>query len=154
MIDGALCTVIVHVDDFKILSTSVAALDFVENLMRDKFKKITVKTDIKHDFLGMTFDYSEEGYVSVTQSKYINEIIQLADVKRESDNPAIPNLFYVNENSPILKEPERKKLHTLICKAQYLANRTRPDILPVAHSCSLLKVFFIKYKYCFLMLSL
>jgi histone deacetylase 1/2 len=133
MIDGTMCTVIVHVDDFKIMSTSIAALDFVEDIMRKAFKKITVKNEIKHDFLGMTFDYSEEGYVNITQSKYINEIIQIADVKRESENPAIPNLFYVNENSPTLVEHERKKLHTLVCKAQYLANRTRPDILPVAH---------------------
>jgi len=132
-IDGSLCTVIVHVDDFKIMSIHTAALDFVENLMREKFKKITVKNDLKHDFLGMTFDYSEEGFVHITQPKFIREIIQMADVNKESENPAIPNLFYANDNSPLLVEKERKKLHTLVCKAQYLANRTRPDILPVAH---------------------
>ena len=133
MINGAMCTVIVHVDDFKIMSTDIQALDFVEDIMRKAFKKITVKNELQHDFLGMHFDYSEEGFVHITQPKFISEIIEMAKVKRESENPAIPNLFYVNENSPILKENERKQFHTLICKAQYLANRTRPDILPVAH---------------------
>ena len=131
--DGVLCTVVVHVDDFKIMSTSDSALDFVENLMREKFKKITVKNGLIHEFLGMLFDYSEVGFVNITQAKFIKDIISNAGVSTESSNPALPNLFFVNENSHLLQESERKRFHTIICKAQYLAKRTRPDILPAVH---------------------
>jgi len=131
--DGVLCTVVVHVDDFKIMSKSDSALDFVENLMREKFKKITVKNGLIHEFLGMLFDYSEEGFVNITQAKFIKDIISNTGVSTKSSNPALPNLFFVNENSHRLQEPERKRFHTIICKAQYLAKRTRPDILPAVH---------------------
>jgi hypothetical protein len=131
--DGVLCTVVVHVDDFKIMSTSEQALDFVENLMRDNFKKITVKNGLKHEFLGMLFDYSEEGFINITQSKFIQDVITAAGVTSSSNNPALPNLFKINPNSTLLPEKERKSLHTTICKAQYLAKRTRPDILPAIH---------------------
>jgi hypothetical protein len=99
------------------------------NYLRDKFKTITVHEGLKHNYLGMVFDYSEKGKVKITMNNYIEEVLELCQVSGTALTPAMENLFEEDPNSTRLIERRAKSFHTYVAKLLFLAKRVRPDIL-------------------------
>lgn len=68
MIKGMLCTVLWHVNDIKMPHVSEHVLDKLGANLNDCYGKITPLTIMKgtkHDYLGMTLDYSIPGAVTI-----------------------------------------------------------------------------------------
>ena len=129
MIDGKQCTILFHVDDFFITSESSKALDEVEEIFKNAFEKFTVDKGKVLSFLGMTFDFTVEDKVHVTQGGYIADILSSEKVVKKSSSPATVDLHKIDEKFIDLSEDERTDFHSLVYKLLYLAKRTRPDIL-------------------------
>ena len=128
-INGSQCTILFHVDDFLITSVSSEALDQVENIFRKAFEKITVKTGQVHSFLGMTFDFTIDGKVHITQQGYIQDLLLSNNIISKALSPATVDLHNIDPDSPYLTVEDSIEFHSIVYKLLYLAKRTRPDIL-------------------------
>jgi hypothetical protein len=102
IVNGKQCTVGWHVDDAKISHIEPEVVDVIIGLMNDEFGKeapLTISRGKIHDYLGMTFDFFEDGVVSVDMIDYIQSVI--AEMPDEmigtAATPAADHLFNVNE---------------------------------------------------------
>ena len=70
--------------------------------LKSKYNQIGVEVGLKHSYLGMTFDFSVEGQVKVTQEGYVSELVASEDLRTPVKTPALPDLFEVDADSPRL----------------------------------------------------
>ena len=96
-----------------------------------KYKKVKVTRGKIHDYLGMTFDFSEKGKVQVDMSDYIESMVNDFSVDfTEADKAATPaaeDLFNVDE-SELLDKKRKEEFHTFVAKSLFVCKRARPDI--------------------------
>ena len=85
-----------------------------------------------HDYLGMTFDFSEPGKVKIDMCDYINSMVDdfpenmtPADI---AATPAANDLFVVDDSSEPLPKQEKETFHTFVAKGLFACKRARPDI--------------------------
>jgi len=128
-IAGVQTTICIHVDDLMITSTDMTEIKRVSQVLKDEFKTITINEGVKHSYLGMTFNFEEEGSVRVTMEGYIDDMLRSYQVTGKAATPALDHLFEIRE-SPKLDEEKRGELHSRVAKLLYLAKRVRPEILP------------------------
>jgi hypothetical protein len=123
-------TVVLYVDDLKMTCKCLEKIEWLIQSLTSKYEEITINRGRVHHYLGMTFDYTDG--LSISMSKYEDDLVET--VKRTVSTPAGEDLFKINEEAEELNDQERKQFHTLVAKLQFMAKRTRPDILlPVAY---------------------
>jgi hypothetical protein len=138
MIDGKQCTILWHVDDLKMSHVSEAVLDAIIDNLNKRYGQVTpltVTKGTKHDYLGMTLDYSVPGEVTIRMDEYVQEIISEApdDMSGTSATPAGEHLFDVSDDPARLNPETADLFHHLTAKLLFLCKRARPDIqTPVA----------------------
>jgi len=122
-------TVIIHVDD--IFSTCIdnRANQQLVRALEAKYEKIGVQTGKVHSYIGMTFDFSQQGKVRVTQDGYVSELLASEDIKSAVKTPATDSLFDIDKESTRLSKSDSEHFHSVVAKLLYLSKRTRPDIL-------------------------
>ena len=121
-----------YVDDLMIVSDEKESVDETIEYLREIYIDITVKRGKVHDYLGMRFDFRNEGEVFTSMSKYIKEIVTGAGITGTADTPAASDLFDIDEESPKLNNQRREKFHRTVAQCLYAVTRTRPDAsLPV-----------------------
>jgi hypothetical protein len=98
-------------------------------MFRKAFNKITVEKGPVISFVGMTFDFTVEGIVHVTQGGYTQDILLSNNVYKKASTPATVDLLKIDEELPLLPDDDKREFHSLVYKLLYLAKRTRPDIL-------------------------
>ena len=81
------------------------------------------------DYIGMTFDFSVVGQVSITMDNCVNEILAECGVVVARTTPAAESLFAVREDAQKLTIEESKYFHSNVAKMLYLAKRVRPECL-------------------------
>ena len=133
IVNGKQCTVGWHVDDAKISHIEPEVVDVIIGLMNDEFGKeapLTISRGKIHDYLGMTFDFSEDGVVSVDMIDYIQSVI--AEMPDEmigtAATPAADHLFNVHEEPVLLDKIRSDLYHKIVMQLQYLSQRARPDL--------------------------
>ncbi|CAN0030781.1 unnamed protein product, partial [Sphacelaria rigidula] len=131
IMDGEQVTVSLHVDDLFVSSVSEKNVMKVVEFLQAKFEKITVHRGKILTYLGMMFDFSKEGEVTISMDRYIEDIIAQwnSDAKGSALTPATGVLFNVDTDSPILSKKESERFHSTVAKLLYIAKRVRPDIL-------------------------
>ena len=86
----------------------------------------------KHDFLGMTLDYSTPKVVQITMFPYVKEVVEdfakYDPGKRVAATPGINHLFKVDDDSPPLSKKQAEIFHGFVAKLLFLMKRARPDI--------------------------
>jgi hypothetical protein len=135
MINGKQMTVIWHVDDLKVTHVDQKeVVGFGEWLSEKYGKKVTGHCGKVHDYLGMIFDYTQDGKVLVNQIEYIKSIIEdfPEEIKRTRTTPAADYLFTVRDESEAKKLPEEQAVyfHHAVAQLNYLATGARRDIHP------------------------
>jgi hypothetical protein len=130
-VNGNQVTCTLHVDDLMISCVDKSAIDEVLAGLSKEYKRINVVEGKKLDYLGMTFDYSEEGYVTISMEDMIEEFIKEVGISEQdyASTPASSNLYQVRDDNEMLKDDERKKFHSCVALGLYMAKRGRPDIL-------------------------
>jgi hypothetical protein len=64
VIQGKQCTILWHVDDFKISHISATVIEDIWAKLSERFGKedpLTINRGKEHEYLGMTFDYTSAG---------------------------------------------------------------------------------------------
>jgi hypothetical protein len=127
---GVQCTVAVYVDDIKISSKDPRAVEDTINDLKSVYKKLTISRGKILDYLGMQFNYTSPGVVSVSMFPLIEEILEeLKPEGKAACSPAAKTLFEVNENAERLSESKKEFFHSEVAKLLYIAKRGRPDVL-------------------------
>jgi hypothetical protein len=133
-VNGKQHTVRFHVDDLKSSHVDPKVNDEFYKWLNDMYGTYgevkSVRGD-KHDYLGMTFDFSEKGKVKIDMADYIEGMIDEFPMElNENDTaptPAADDLF--NEGNGKKLDKERKEIfHTFVAKGLFACKRARPDI--------------------------
>jgi hypothetical protein len=125
-------TLVLHVDDMMITADKEETIDkFIVELQSSKrFTNLSIQRGKTLDYLGMTFDFSDDDKCKVTMNGYIKELLkEYCNIAGVVATPATNDLFNEKENSPQLDCSEKEFYHTLTAKLLYLGKRVRPDIL-------------------------
>ena len=132
--EGTQHTVIFHVDDLKSTHKSPKVNDKFERWLNDVFGEhgqVTTHRGKKHNYLGMTLDYSRENEVKMDMREYVRGMLETFLIKFKANQtavtPASEKLF--EKGSGKLLEMKRKEIfHTTVAKGLFLCKRARPDI--------------------------
>jgi hypothetical protein len=124
-------TITLHVDDLMISCVDKTCVDAVLEDLRREYSRINVQDAKILDYLGMIFDYSVKGVVTVGMGDMVEELVLVIGVTEHdhANTPASTNLFEVDDASPLLGASEHKRFHSAVALALYVAKRGRPDIL-------------------------
>jgi hypothetical protein len=126
---GKQCTIVIHVDDLKISCADSRGVDDVINELKRKYGNINVHREEIIDYLGMDFDYSKKGVVTISMTAMVEQVIEEMGVNSSARTPATNELFQVDEKSPALDKERKERFHSTVAKLLYMAKRARPDIL-------------------------
>jgi hypothetical protein len=113
------------------------------NLMYGSHGKVTTTRGKRHDYLGMTFDFSVKGKVMIDMIDYMEAMVDDFSAKfkpnETAPSPAPENLFAEGEGNPLEKE-RSEEYHTFVAKGLFACKRARPDIHPtIAVLCTRVK---------------
>ena len=130
--DHTQTTLLLHVDDMKIISSSEIIINQVINEIEAIYPNLTKQRGRIINYLGMTFDDSILGKVKIIMANYIRDVLEgYADITGTADSPAHSNLFTVRTTliSPLLGDRDRERFHSIAAQLLYLSKRMRPDLL-------------------------
>jgi ribonuclease HI len=140
MVDGTQATLCMHVDDMLITHVSDRGCKAVENMIRQEWKNIRVKSGNDFVFLGMEISRLKDASVQVCASAYEDKIIEgwsvcsgWKDMDKSCPTPATADLFDEEDekDDSFLNDHDKDNYHSYTAKALYLGKRTRCDILTV-----------------------
>jgi len=90
---GIQTTIVMHVDDLMITSTSINDIKEFETYMRSAYAEIKVAGGDVINYIGMTFDFKEPGAFNITMENIMNDIIKGWGPTRARPTPAAEDLF-------------------------------------------------------------
>ena len=122
-------TVCLYVDDFLCTCVDEAGLKWLQEELLKEYKEVNANFGRVHSYIGMLFDWSIDGRVSVSMSGYITDILSSLKVIGTRATPAKADLFDIDEASTPLSEDAMDSFRSRVAKILYLAKRVRPDIL-------------------------
>ena len=126
--DGEQITIVLHVDDLMVTSISQGNLDAFGTYLKSVYPETKTQRGSVVDYIGMTFDFSIAGEVSITMENCVNDILSGCGVETLRVTPAAATLFDVR-HADKASEEESKWFHTYVAKVLYLAKRVRPECL-------------------------
>ena len=114
-----------------ILATSVtqANLDLFRQYPTSVYPTVTHRQGRVVNYVGMTFDFTNEGEVRVTMEHCIKDILHECGVVRPRSTPAAPDLFEIRDDAEKVSPEDAKYFHTYVAKMLYLSKRVRPECL-------------------------
>ena len=134
MVDGKQQTIRFHVDD--LMSSHVNAkvnTEFLKwcNDLYGTYGEVKATRGAKHDYLGMTIDFSQPGKVIIDMVDYITKMcdefpMDLSKV-RHVPSAAPADLFSVGTGKPI-SHADKETFHTFVAKMLFACKRARPDM--------------------------
>jgi hypothetical protein len=140
IVHGKQLTLVWHVDDVKISHVSPKVVTRMINWINKTYVRIfedgsgsmKVSRGKKHDYLGMSLDFTERGSVRISMKPYVEEMVQLFHKYDPTDKiastPAAEHLFKVDEASDKLSIKMATVFHHFVAKALFATKRARPDI--------------------------
>ena len=130
VINGTQCTIAWHVDDLKISHKDEKVVDQVISSLESVYGPLAVDTGLFHTYLGIDFDYSVSGEVSVSMINYFKDIVSdFPDELKQVNTPAGVHLFDVNENPTLLDKTKADLFHQIVAKFLWGSLRCRPDLM-------------------------
>ena len=128
--------ILVYVDDLLITSDDDSVLDDIDAKLRSKYGGVTSKKGLLHEYLGIKWDFSTPGQVSLSMEGYINDVFAKHKVEKMYTTPANDDLFIVNEKSPELNNDKKESFHSIVMTLHYLAKRVRTNVLTAVSWCA------------------
>ncbi len=84
---------------------------------------------ISVNYIGMTFDFTVPGEVSITMENCVSDILAECGVTAARATPAAETLFDVCTDVQKASPVEAAYFHTYVAKILYLSKRVRPECL-------------------------
>ncbi|MGC9293583.1 MAG: reverse transcriptase domain-containing protein, partial [Acidobacteriaceae bacterium] len=127
-------TVRFHVDDLMSSHVDTKINDNFEkwlNKMYGAHGEVKTTRGKVHDYLGMVFDFSQDGQVKVDMVDYISNMVEEFPMNLKptdtAPTPASENLF-AEGDGPKLDKDKAELFHTFVAKGLFACKRARPDI--------------------------
>ena len=128
MINGKQCTILLYVDDMLCMHKSKEVVNGIYDEIDKKYGKGKRSDGKVISFLGMQINLDEPGALSISMPKLIDDLLKEWNITDGSEFPAQLNLFEERE-SPLLNEEFKKRFHSGVMSALFIAKKGRPDIL-------------------------
>jgi len=133
-VNGKRHTIRFHVDDLMCSHVDPKVNDRFEkwlNAMYGGYGKVKATRGKVHDYLGMTFDFSEKGKVKIDMIDYMEAMVDDFSIKfkpnETAPSPAADDLFAEGEGNKLDKD-SADEFHTFVAKGLFACKRARPDI--------------------------
>ena len=129
MVNGKQLTVAWHMDNLKVSHEEERVLDEFIVMMEEEFGQeapLSVSRGPVQEYLGMTLDFSERGWVVVKMSNYMKSMLNdtPASMDGKAATPAAAHSFKINMEDPKLLSKEKKELFVhLVMQGLYLSQR-------------------------------
>ena len=127
-VDGVQATITFHVDDLMITCGNQNVIAQTVNDLIEVYGDVKVKTGKIHPYLGMVFDFTEEGEVSVSMKSFVEDMVIDSGIQGTASTPAANNLHSIDEKSVSLDSDKAKEFHSISAKILYAATLARPDM--------------------------
>lgn len=121
--------ILLFVDDIIATAKERKTIDELFNKLEIKYGSITRSIERVLSYLGMIFDFTEQGVVSVSMDKYIDSVLEGRHISRTYSSPAGVDIFEVDNDATLLSDKEQDEFHSTVAKLLYASKRARPDIL-------------------------
>ena len=115
-------------DDLLVTSENELHIDAFGVYLKSVYPETKTNTGRVLDYVGMTFNFTEEGQVRITMENCIEDILSKCGVETTRVTPAASTLYDVRE-APRATAKEAKWFHTNVAKVLYLSKRVRPECL-------------------------
>ena len=134
LIDGKQQTIRFHVDD--LMSSHLdpqVNKDFLAwcNKMYGTYGEVKATFGPVHDYLGMTFDFSEPGKVKIDMIDYLTKVVDefpLDFAKMKPVASAAPSDLFQSGSTELLSPDLAEVYHTFTAKLLFACKRARPDM--------------------------
>ena len=134
MVKGKQHTIRFHVDDLMCshvrASVNTKFLKWL-NKLYGKYGEVKAVRGKKHDYLGMTFDFSTPGEVHIDMIDFVSAMVDDFSIEFGANDtrtsPAADDLFAAG-NGIKLGGQQREEFHTFVAKGLFACKRARPDI--------------------------
>ena len=95
-----------------------------------KVGEMTMRREKKHDYLGMTLDFSKGEAFIVDIEEYLKKILKdlPEDMNGTATTPAADHLFKMRDNAPKLNEEQAEFFHRVVAQLLFVVQRGRPDL--------------------------
>ena len=129
MVDGKQLTVVWHADDLKVSHEEESALDEFIAMMEKEFGQdapLSVSHGPVQEYLGMTLDFREKGWVVIQMSDYVKTMLNDAPTLMDGKvvTPAAAHLFKVSTEDLKLLNKDKKELFVhLVMQGLYLSQQ-------------------------------
>jgi len=115
------------VDDVKSIHEDSKVNDEFFDWLKDKYAndnvgEVKAKRGNKHNYLGMTLDYTTPCILKIDMTEYVKSMIEefLEKVQGRNVTPWTENLFKVDANAKQLGQERKKTFHTFEMKGMFL----------------------------------
>jgi hypothetical protein len=122
-------TIILYVDDILVMSENMDDIQWLIDVLKDKWEEVSVETGDQLTYLGMGVSIRDD-HISLSMVKYIDDVLKTyfgTNSVRTYNTPAAPDLFEEPEGE-LLGAAQKKLFHTIVAMLLYLSKRTRIDI--------------------------
>jgi hypothetical protein len=104
--------------------------EYGQEIVAGQRAPLTINRGKIHDYLAMTFDYSEPGVVKINMVDYVKKVLDEMpeDMDGTATSPAADHLFQIKEGIELVNEITSKFLHITVAKLLFLCKRVRPDL--------------------------
>ena len=92
--------ILVYVDDLFITSENQEILQTIADALKTSYGGITTTKGLHHAFLGIQWDFTIPGQVSLMMEGYISNVLTKYKISKTSISPATDNLFRSDRNNP------------------------------------------------------
>eukprot|EP00804_Cyclotella_cryptica_P005141 CCRYP_018676-RA/>CCRYP_018676-RA protein AED:0.47 eAED:0.17 QI:0/0/0/0.75/0.33/0.25/4/0/800 len=137
IVNGMQMTVMWHVDDLKVSHRDGKKITKLLVYLGQIYGPgITVNRGRRHDYLGIDFDFSEDGVAHLTMTKHLEKIFEdfPEEIGKECTLPASEHLFEVRDPEETerlrkyLPEELAQHFHHTVAQLLYIGTRVRRDI--------------------------
>jgi len=128
MVDGNQLTICIYVDDLLFTCKSEATIDQALDELKKIYGDLVIHQGKSLPYLGMEFDFSVSGQVSIKMDKYIEDLLHATETTGKADTPAADTLFQVRDVEKLSTE-DKNEFHSTVASVLYMAKRARPDLL-------------------------
>ena len=137
-IDDKQSTLLIHVDDIMVLSQVAEEIPALYKHLESRFGKVTLHEGVRHNYLGMTFDFSVVGQVSITMLGYETDLLSdwfsinfdekmVPARDKFASDPALSSIFDKGD-SPALCDKNSAIFHSYVMRVAFLAKRVKPEL--------------------------
>jgi len=130
VIDGSQCTVLWHVDDFKISHANKHIVEEVILRLEKQYGKMDVDHGFLHTFVGISIHFLDNGEVKFSMQDHVLDAIDdfHEEVSKSRTSPTGDSIFQVTSTSPLLDIRKGKFFHSIFAKLLFINRRACPDI--------------------------